>query len=110
MALDSDEKTVQRAVFERDGHRCQLYYFVGLRLDVELGEFEVPRCQGPNTFHHRRKASAQGAYVEANGVTLCALHNRWVEDHPDRAVLVLPLLVVREADPEWESLGRRANR
>lgn len=114
--LAPDERQVQAAVFQRDGLRCQLRDHVGTQYHTELASGavtdpgEVPACWGPLTYHHRRKAGAAGAYTEANGATLCAGHNRWVEDEPDAARLVLPHLVVREGDPEWPELGRRAAR
>lgn len=110
--LDVDERAVREAVFASDGHRCRLRDQVGTFVPVDGDRLvvEVPRCWGPLTFQHRRKASAQGAYVEANGATLCAGHNRWVEDEPDAAKLADSYLVVREGDPEWEQLGRRAAR
>lgn len=110
--LDPDERAVREAVFARDGHRCLLRDHVDTWVRVDDGRLvvEVPRCWGPLTFHHRRKASAQGAYSEANGATLCAGHNRFVEDEPDAVVELMPSLVVREGHPEWEQLGRRAAR
>ena len=85
-------------MFARDG-RCVLFSSL---------------CRGGPTFHHRRKASAGGAYVEANGARLCEFHNGHIEDNPDMYVGDGPLaymrLVVREGDDEYESLGRRANR
>lgn len=93
----SDGK-VRAAVFARDG-RCVLFSSL---------------CRGGPTFHHRRKAGAGGAYVEANGTRLCEFHNGHIEDHPEMYVGDGPLaylrLVVREGDSEWEQLGRRANR
>lgn len=99
--LTTDEAEVRRQVFARDG-RCVLR---------DHGDV-AGRCWGQWSFHHRRKASDQGAYVVANGLTLCIGHNRWVEDEPDlaRDLDVTPSLVVRQGDPEWESLGKRANR
>lgn len=110
----ADREAVREAVFRRDRYRCQLERHVGAitSSDPMYGarQVEVPRCSGAMTFHHRRKAGAAGAYVEANGMTLCAGHNVWVEDEPDAALTVLPAVVVREGDPEWESLGKRAHR
>lgn len=98
--LDTDERAVRDAVFRRDGYQCQLR-------DVEPDH----RCYGPLTFQHRRKASAQGAYSVANGATLCADGNRRIEQDADLAELAHQAgLVVREGDPEFEALGRRAAR
>lgn len=105
-ALEVDERAVRDAVFARDGHRCQLRPLI----DLEELRPLIPPCLGPLTYHHRRKAAASGAYTLDNGVALCAGHNRWVEDEPDQAAEVWPYLVVREGDPEWAELGRRAQR
>lgn len=91
-AARADEFATRAIVFARDGYRC--------RLDAHAA---AGRCVGPLTPHHRRKASAAGAYSVDNLVTLCAQHNAWVEDHP-RLARDLGL-VVREGDPEWEALG-----
>lgn len=92
------EAEVRERVFTRDRWRCRLE-------GVGAGP-----CSGPLTPHHRRKAGSGGAYVEPNLVALCAGHNTWVEDEPDRARLLFPHLVVREGDPEWAQLGKRAQR
>jgi hypothetical protein len=90
---------VREVVFARDGHRCLLFSSL---------------CRGGPTFHHRRKAGAGGAYTVENGATLCEFHNGHVEDNPDMYVgdgaFAYLRLVVREGDPDWEELGRRANR
>lgn len=109
-ALDVDERAVRDAVFARDGHRCRLRDHVGTILRFDDWEVDVPDCFGGLSYHHRRKAGAAGAYTEANGATLCIGHNRWVEDAPDAAASLDPFLIVRESDPEWESLGKRAAR
>jgi hypothetical protein len=93
----------RRLVFERDGHRC-VVGGQGREHTVAGG------CVGGLTFHHRRKRSAQGADTVDNGATLCLGHNQWIEDNPAAARLNFPALVVREGDPEWEQLGRRAQR
>lgn len=91
---------VRENVFARDGYRCVLD-----------GKAAPDSCSGRLTFHHRRKASAGGAYVEENGLSLCEGHNGAVEDHPDLARLLYgDWLVVREGDDEWEQLGERFNR
>lgn len=91
---------VRAAVFARDRWRCQ------------LAEGDPnPQCGGPLTPHHRRKASAAGAYIEENLVTLCVLHNEAVENEPEQyRTRFGAWLVVREGDPEWVELGVRAVR
>jgi hypothetical protein len=94
------QRLVRRAVFRRD-RGCQLRDLPG------AGE-----CFGGPTPHHRRKASASGAYTEANLVELCLGHNSRLESDADLADLVRrerPWMIVREGDPEWEQLGRRAS-
>lgn len=64
-------------------------------------------CFGGLTPHHRRKASDQGAYNEANLVCLCAGHNDRLESDADLAAIGRELgLVVRRGDPEFDELGR----
>lgn len=118
-----DEAQVREAVFARDGHRCVLQVWVGEPVphdapldpdDLDADWFAtVPGCYGPLTFGHRRHASAGGAYITENGNALCLGHNRWCEDEPDAARALgqeTPWwLVVREGDPEWHLLGRKAN-
>ena len=93
------EAQVREAVFARDGG-CLLA--------------SVGPCAGRLSPHHRRKAAAGGAYVEANLATLCTYHNGLIEDEPswfvDGGQFAGLGLVVREGDPEWSELGRRANR
>lgn len=107
VAAAPDERAVREAVFARDRHTCCLADLVGVEI---VPGIVVPRCRGLLTFHHRRKANATGAYVEANGATACLGHNGWIEDEPDAVREVRPDLVVREGDDEWFSLGKRANR
>jgi hypothetical protein len=90
------EDKIRQVVFARDYQTCRMAWH------------QDSECAGPLTYHHLRKAGAGGAYTVDNGVTLCAGHNTWVEDHPEEATMLG--LVVREGDPGWESLGRRANR
>lgn len=69
-------------------HRCRRYY------------------QGP---HHLRKTGQGGsAVLLANMLSSCNPCNDWVEDNPEAALELG--LVVTQADPRWESLGRRAER
>lgn len=60
---------IRRQVFARDRFRCLLEGHPG-----------VPRCHGPITPHHMRKAGQGGAYTMVNLVTLCAGHNDWLEE------------------------------
>ena len=98
---DADRKReVREAVFRRD-RGCQLRDLPG-----------AGACWGNPTPHHRRKASSSGAYTEANLVELCLGHNSRLESDADLAELVRehrPELIVREGDPEWPQLGRRAS-
>src|SRR5262245_46549656 len=70
-ALADERATIRAEVFARDRHRCLL---AGL-----AGAGGVPRCWGPLTPHHLRKAGQLGSYTRPNLVTLCAGHNSWVE-------------------------------
>jgi hypothetical protein len=63
---------IREAVFRRDNYRCRL---------ADRSDIAGP-CFGVLTPHHLLKASAGGAYVEANLVALCAGHNSWVECEP----------------------------
>jgi hypothetical protein len=115
-ARDDDARRVEvrERVFWRDGRRCVVrqYAEVSEWVDGELIRTVLPPCSGPLTFAHRRHASSGGAYVEANGNTMCAGHNGYMEDHPHVARILggeTPWwLVVREGDPEWDQLGRKA--
>ena len=72
-----------------------------------------PGCVGRiGGFHERRKSSAGGSRSNpANLLAACNRCNGWIEDHPFvvRAATG-DALVVREGDPEWTALGRRADR
>lgn len=85
-----------RAGFGPDGYRCH----------------GLPRRGHDGWgFHHRRKASAGGSdRIGPNALWCCAACNGAIEDYP-RSVRELTgtALVVREGDPEWTSLGRRAD-
>jgi hypothetical protein len=63
------------------------------------------RCFGPSTPHHLRKSGQGGRYTPANLVVLCAYHNGWVEDEPDRAHQLG--LVLRNGDDPDEAARRR---
>lgn len=93
--LDTAERirrsAIRDEVFRRDG---------GCRM---AGHGE---CFGPLTFHHRRKASAGGAYSVDNGAALCAAMNDRIESDADFAALARSLgLVVRRGDDEWDACG-----
>lgn len=86
------ERQIRELVLERDG---------GCRLAGH------GVCFGPLTYHHRRKEGRGGAYTLANGAALCAHHNGQLEADAALARLGHRLgLVVREGDPEWNSLGK----
>lgn len=87
------------------GRRCEVCPQL-LALGIAL------RCSGRiQGLHERRKAGAGGSRQNpANLVPACNLGNGWIEDEPELARQLGTALVVRESDPEWESLGRRADR
>jgi hypothetical protein len=61
--------------------------------------------------HERRKRSSGGSLVNhANLIPCCNWCNGWIEDEPAAARdLFGSLLVVREGDAVWESLGSRSD-
>ena len=70
------------------------------------------RCAGRvEGLHERRKRSSGGSLVNPeNLIPSCNWSNGWVEDEPRLArELFGSVLVVREGDAEWPSLGRRAD-
>ena len=69
----AEEDEVRRAVFKRDGHRCQAPGAFGLS------------CWGPPTYHHLEKAWKGANFTVENGLTLCLRHNQEVENHPQEA-------------------------
>lgn len=82
---------VRQHVFARDHWRCQMPNVLarhGRDRDT------AGQCMGELTFHHVRKASGGGAYTAENGLSLCATHNTFVEDHP---MLATELGLVRRA-------------
>lgn len=79
-------RVIRERVFARDG---------GCVLQPISGPYAPPGpCQGPLTPHHLLKASQGGPYTEENLVTLCSLHNTWVEDAPAEA-RTLGLVIAR---------------
>lgn len=96
----AERERVRLEVFQRDGG-CVMFWHVGLPVREE-SKSPVPECGGPMTPHHKRKASACGPYIPENLVTLCAVHNGWVEDEPDDAYALG--LTIRNGDPlPWEA-------
>lgn len=84
------------------GARCQIAPV------LLAGGIRPIRCSGGvEGLHERRKRSSGGSLVTAaNLIPACNWCNGWVEDHPTEAHELE--LVVREGDPEWAELGRRA--
>ena len=98
VAERADHEVIRLRVFARD-RVCQVYAWGYTR-------YAVGPCHGPMTPHHRRKASAAGAYSFENLVACCLGHNEALESDADLARWARTVgLVVREGDAEWESLG-----
>ena len=76
-ALGPAHAVIREAVFARDGHRCWVE-------KVALQGYCGP-CFGGLTVHHLKKASAGGEYTLENLLSLCARHNGWVEENPDKS-------------------------
>lgn len=90
-------QAVREQVLARDGHRCM------------LSNYGVGPCSGRLEMHELRKASqASDTYTVENGLTLCSLHNQWVEDAPDVAWALG--LVIRRGDPLGLAAERRLAR
>lgn len=115
------QASVRAEVFARDGNRCVVEQFKGTRQSVTIGnrsrspvltlpDITLPACRGQLTFGHRRHAGAGGAYVTANGACVCEGCNEHCANNADdmRAIFGTRL-IVREGDPEWDELGRKAN-
>jgi hypothetical protein len=101
LAAAASHDVTRHLVFARDGHRCQVAV-VAAATGRALGG-----CYGPLTPHHRRKASAGGAYRVPNLVTACSQHNDAMEADADLAAWAHTVgLVVRRGDPEWAELGQ----
>jgi hypothetical protein len=94
---------VQRLVEE--GATCQVCPVLQ-RLGIPI------RCAGQiSGLHERRKSSSGGSRENpANLIPACNFGNGYIEDAvgPHRLLIEESDLVVRQRDPEWESLGRRA--
>lgn len=99
---EAAERTIERElVFSRDRHTCQVAV-VGAATAYDVG-----RCYGRLTPHHRRKDGQGGAYTAANLVAACAHHNDQLEADAGLAAWAHGVgLVVRQGDPEWAALGR----
>ena len=106
--LDAEDE-IRQAVFARDRWCCVLWWPSWPR-PARGGLLLHQPCSGRITPHHRRKAGAAGSWSMENLVTLCVGHNKLIEDEPDLMAALFPHLVIREGDPEWEELGRRAHR
>lgn len=114
-AWDDDERRAEekRRVLTRDRYRCVVEPWAGtIQHEPGVGDFTVPVCGGPLDFGHRRFASSGGAYVAANGRTVCRQHNAWCSDAKYHARALggetPEWLVVIEGDAEWNALGRKA--
>lgn len=96
-AAARDERAeIREQVFARDRHRCL------------LSTYGVGPCSGRLTPHHLRKEGQGGPYTVDNLLTLCSIHNDWVEDVPDLAWALG--LVVRRGDPPELAAARRLAR
>lgn len=79
---------------------------------LRMAGVPTPSCPGVQGLHERRKSSSGGSRLNlANLVPACNWSNGFIESEPH---LVRELFgdrfVVREGDPEWVVLGRRADR
>jgi hypothetical protein len=119
-ARDDAEPTVQ-IVYSRDGHRCVLApdnramftLMVSGRRNGKLALAEalsaVGKCAGQAlTPHHLRKAGQGGSWSPENLVTLCAAHNGWVENEPEKAHLLGLVIWAGETYADAWAAMRRA--
>lgn len=61
--------------------------------------------------HERRKSGQGGSRVNpANLIPACNWCNGHVEDEPELIRARAPYLVVRDGDPEWQSLSKRQDK
>jgi len=97
-ARQEEGAKVRQQVFQRDRFRCLL---------DGRPHPTVPRCHGPATVHHMRKAGQGGAYSMVNLVTLCAGHNDWLEEADGARFGEAVGLVIRRGtthDEAWAAL------
>lgn len=74
-----------------------------------LEQYGIGPCGGRLELHELRKASqGDDTYTAANGVSLCTIHNGWVEDNPLLAH-VLGLVIRAGDDPADATARRRAH-
>lgn len=68
----------------REEWRCLFWDY------VPEDEDRVPRCYGPVNGHEIIKASQwrAGRLVPENVITLCNMHNDWIEEYPARAYVL----------------------
>lgn len=95
-ALRPAEKEATAAMLDRDGHRCL------------LSNYGVGPCSGVMTPHHLEKQWKGWDWSLRNLVTLCSLHNEWVESAPDVAWALG--LVVRNGETQDDAWKRMAER
>lgn len=79
---------------------------------LRMAWVRTPPCPGIQGMHERRKSSSGGSRLNLdNLVPACNWSNGFVESEPHlMRELFGDRFVVREGDPEWEALGRRADR
>lgn len=71
-----------------------------------LEHYGIGPCGGRLELHELRKASqGDDTYTFDNGVSLCTVHNQWVEDNPTLAHLLG--LVIRAGDNPADATARR---
>jgi len=96
----------QVAALVKAGATCELGFIVNRASALMDGPAVCTKRIGG--LHELRKRSAGGSLVNpANLRPACNSCNGWVEDHPKEAHQLG--LVCREGDPDWESLGKRAD-
>ena len=111
------QRSVKRAGFMREVRAPAVAELVAAGERCRIGPVLADERLGPvcrmvvEGLHERRKRSAGGSLTNPdNLIPACNACNGWVEDFPALAREVFgSVLVVREGDVEWESLGRRAD-
>lgn len=111
------QRSVKRAGFMREVRAPAVAELVAAGEPCRIGpvladEGLGPVCRGVvEGLHERRKRSAGGSLTNPeNLIPACNACNGWVEDYPKLAREVFgSVLVVREGDAEWDSLGWRAD-